>query len=431
MRRRITGTRAGILCSVLVMATFVGCQLTSLTGRDSPDTKNYLSYALRLSGESRASATARAIDYTCVDEAAQRSARECVRKLTASAAYWTRHGNTSGMTGPFLNTRFMSIYEARPGYPLLLVPFIAVFGLVLGVWLAGVAVALAGSLFVLATLRAAGAGGAAALCGQVLYLTLPTGTVAMLPMADGLTLACTSAVALGCTLVLDGKRRTAGALLVTCGLSVAFLARYSQALLLAGALAAAFAGLACHRKRRGRPHRPALGLFVLCGGLAAAMQLTTYVLGWPSGHDSAQDLLTHHYQHPDVPDPWPAFLTAERVFWSAWVDHQLREPLLLITLTLAACATLRRPTCLGLLAAATAAGGVLNQAGHPNLDMLAGQRLIVLVWFLPVLAIPQLLTPRIGSGSPDETAPAPGTNPRGRGRQPTATAATALPRLHH
>lgn len=398
MRRRITTSRAGNLCAVLlVMATFVGFQLTSLTGRDSPDSKNYLSYALRLSGESRASATAQAIGYTCADEADSSRVRACERELTASTVYWTRHGNTSGMTGPFFNSRFMSIYEARPGYPLLLVPFVKVFGLVLGVWLAGVAVALAGSLFVLATLRAAGANRVAALCGQILFLTLPTGAVAMLPMADGLTLACTAAVALGCTLTLKEGRdssRTTGTVLVVTGLFVAFLARYSQALLLAAALAAAFAGLAAYRKRRARPPQPALGLFLLCGGLAVAMQLTTYALGWPSGHDSAQDLLTHHYQRPDVPDPWPAFLAAEGTFWSAWSDHQLREPLLLITLALAACATVRRPTYLGLLAAATALGGVLNQAGHPNLDMLAGQRLIVLVWFLPILTIPLLLTAR-------------------------------------
>ncbi|MEU8674222.1 hypothetical protein [Streptomyces sp. NPDC048560] len=394
MRRRFTRSRAGILCAVLVMATFVGFQLTSLTGRDSPDSKNYLSYALRLGGESRTSATAQAIDYTCADEADSPSVRRCVRKLTASTEFWKRHGNTSGMTGPFFNSRFMAIYEARPGYPLLLVPFIAVFGLVLGVWLAGVAVALAGSLFVLATLRAAGANRVAALCGQILYLTLPTGAIAMLPMADGLTLACTAAVALGCTLTLNGEHRTAGTVLVTGGLFVAFLARYSQALLLAVALATAFGGLALYRKHRDRSPQPALGLFVLCGSLAVAIQLTTYVLGWPSGYDSAQDLLTHHYQRPDVPAPWPRFLAEERIFWSAWADHQLKEPLLLITLALAAAATLRRPTYLGLIAAATAAGGVLNQAGHPNLDMLAGQRLIVLVWFLPVLTIPLLLTAR-------------------------------------
>ncbi|MGW8888604.1 hypothetical protein [Streptomyces sp. NPDC055749] len=402
MRRRITMSRTGIICSVLVMATFVGFQLTSLTGRDSPDSKNYLSYALRLSGESRASATAQAIDYTCADEAGEPLVRECVRKLTKSTVYWTEHGNTSGMTGPFFNSRFMAIYEARPGYPLLLVPFIAVFGLVLGVWLTGVAVALAGSLFVLATLRAAGANWAAALCGQILYLTLPTGAIAMLPMADGLTLACTAAVALGCTLALRGERErpTAGTALVTGGLAVAFLARYSQALLLAVALTAALGGLAWYRKRHGRSPHSALRLFALCGALAVAMQSTTYVLGWPSGYDSAQDLLTHHYLRPDVPDPWPGFLAAEGTFWPAWADHQTREPLLLIVLVLAACSVLRRPTHLGVLAAATAVGGVLNQAGHPNLDMLAGQRLIVLIWFLPILTIPLLLTGRRSSPSP-------------------------------
>ncbi|CAM5634191.1 Histidinol-phosphate aminotransferase [Streptomyces californicus] len=123
------------------------------------------------SGESRAEASSRAIAYSCESgqhapldtipwtsrKAAGETEAQCVRRLTDSVAYWTRNGNTSGMTAPFANQRFMAIFEARPGYPLFLVPFVTAFGAVWGLWLAGLLVALAGAVCVLLTLRAAGA----------------------------------------------------------------------------------------------------------------------------------------------------------------------------------------------------------------------------------------------------------------------------------
>lgn len=410
MGRSLTPQRIGIGCALLIAAAFTALQLTAVTGRDSPDSKNYVSHALSLSGEPRAEATARTIDYVCADQGgrppgwipwasdppATETSEECFRRLTESAAYWTEHGNTSGMTGPFFNSRYMAIFEARPGYPLLLVPFVSAFGLSWGIWLAGIAVTVAGSLLVLATLRVAGASWPAALAGQALYLALPTGTTAMRPMSEGLTLACVAAVVLGCALALNGNRR-AGPLVVAGGLVLAFATRYSQAVLLAVALTAASAGLSWYRRRRGGPWRPALGLFVLCGLLTVATYAATLLLGWPGREESMQDLLTHHYQSPDVADPWPGFLERERAFWPAWFRHQLARPVLLVALALAAWALARRPSALGLVAVATAAAGVLNQAGHPNLAMI-GHRLVVLVWFLPILVIPMLIS-RPGSGS--------------------------------
>lgn len=205
------------LAGLLVIAVaFTALQLTAVTGRASPDSKNYLSYALSLSGESRAEAGRRAIAYSCESgqhaplgtipwtsrKAAGETEAQCVRRLTDSVAYWTRNGNTSGMTAPFANQRFMAIFEARPGYPLFLVPFVTAFGAVWGLWLAGLLVALAGAVCVLLTLRAAGASRRAGLAGAALYLALPTGTVAMNPLSDGLSLALGTVVVLGCTLLL-------------------------------------------------------------------------------------------------------------------------------------------------------------------------------------------------------------------------------------
>ncbi|MFJ6515412.1 hypothetical protein ACIQMO_31935 [Streptomyces sp. NPDC091406] len=394
----------GLIGMVLIAVAFAGLQLTAVTGRASPDTKNYLSYALSLSGDSREEAGRRAIAYSCASgqhasltpvpwtnrKTVGESEESCVRRLNDSVAYWTRHGNTEGMTAPFANQRFMAIFEARPGYPLFLVPFVAVFGITWGLWLAGLVVALAGSVCVLLTLRAAGASRRAGLAGQALFLALPTGTVAMNPLSDGLSLALGTAVVLGCVLLLRDRPRT-GVALVAGGLVLMFLVRYSQALLLAAALAGVFVLRSGWLRLKQRQFTPVLRAAGLCAGLTVGIYAGAHLLGWPMGEDSAQDLLTHHYQRPDLPNPWPEFFVQEGVFWSAWLRRQAASPVLPVLLALSAWALLRRRSVVLPIALAAGAAGLLNQAGHPNLGQLYGFRLIVFLWLLPALAIPLLL----------------------------------------
>ncbi|KFK86587.1 membrane protein [Streptomyces sp. JS01] len=431
----------GLIGMLLIAVAFTGLQLTAVTGRASPDAKNYLSYALSLSGESREEAGRRAIAYSCDSgqhasmspvpwtnrKAVGESEEQCVRRLNDSVAYWSRHGNTSGMTAPFANQRFMAIFEARPGYPLFLVPFIAFFGITWGLWLAGLVIALAGSVCVLLTLRAAGASRRAGLAGQALYLALPTGTVAMNPLSDGLSLALGTAVVLGCVLLLrdrpptDGASGTGGrpgpgswaaaagprtgAALVAGGLALMFLVRYSQALLLAAALAGVLLVRAGWLRRKRRQFTPVLRAAALCAGLTVCIYAGAHLLGWPMGEDSAQDLLTHHYQRPDLPNPWPEFFVQEGVFWSAWLRRQIASPVLPVLLALSAWAMLKRRSVVLPIALAAGAAGLLNQAGHPNLGQLYGYRLIVFLWLLPALAIPLLLDRPARGASPVPAQP--------------------------
>ncbi|WP_326702015.1 hypothetical protein [Streptomyces cyaneofuscatus] len=420
--RSIRSTKhLGLIGMLLIAVAFTGLQLTAVTGRASPDTKNYLSYALSLSGESRAEAGRRAIGYSCASQQhgpldsipwtsrkmAGESEEQCVRRLNDSVAHWSRHGNTSGMTAPFANHRFMAIFEARPGYPLFLVPFVTLFGAMWGLWLAGLVVALAGSVCVLLTLRCAGASRRAGLAGQALYLALPTGTVAMNPLSDGLSLALGTAVVLGCTLLALDRPR-AGVALVVGGLALMFPVRYSQALLLPVALTAGFALRWAWLRRYRRPSARTGQAAALCGALAVAVYAGAHLLSWPTGQDSAQDLLTDHYRRPDLPNPWPEFLVQERVFWTAWLRRQATHPVLPVLLALSAWALLRRRSAVLPIALAAAAAGILNQAGHPNLDQLLGHRLIVFVWLLPVLALPLLL----------DREPTPSTRGEGARRSP-------------
>lgn len=438
-RGSLPGTRRarhpGLVGMLLIAVAFAGLQLTAVTGRASPDTKNYLSYALSLSGEDRQEAGRLAIGYSCASgqhapldfipwtsrKAAGELEEQCVRRLNDSVAYWSGHGNTSGMTAPFANQRFMAIFEARPGYPLFLVPFVTAFGPTWGLWLAGLVVALAGSVCVLLTLRVAGASRRAALAGQALYLALPTGTVAMNPLSDGLSLALGTAVVLGCVLLLRDRPRT-GAALVAGGLGLMFLVRYSQALLLAAALAGVFLAWSGRLRLKRRGSAPVLRAAGLCGALAAIVYAGAHLLSWPMGQDSAQDLLTHHYQRPDRPDPWPEFFVQERIFWSAWLRRQATYPVLPVLLALSAWALLKRRSVVLPVALAAGAAGLLNQAGHPNLDQLLGYRLIVFVWLLPALAIPLLL-----DRPPNDTAPHDASRDPAGAEKPSDTTAHAAP----
>ncbi|MFF6896158.1 hypothetical protein ACFY8Z_36825 [Streptomyces microflavus] len=436
MRSKRSTKHLSLIGMLLIAVAFAGLQLTAVTGRASPDTKNYLSYALSLSGESRAEAGRRAIDYSCASQQhsplssipwtsrkiAGESQEQCVRRLNDSVAHWSRNGNTSGMIAPFANHRFMAIFEARPGYPLFLVPFVTVFDATWGLWLAGLVVALAGSVCVLLTLRCAGASRRAGLAGQALYLALPTGTVAMNPLSDGLSLALGTAVVLACTLLSLDRPRT-GVALVVCGLALMFLVRYSQALLLAAALTAGFALRWAWLRRCRRPSARTGQAAVLCGALAVAVYAGAHLLSWPTGQDSAQDLLTDHYRRPDLPNPWPQFLVQERIFWTAWLHRQATYPVLSILLALSALALLRRRSAILPVALAAASAGILNQAGHPNLDQLLGHRLIVFVWLLPVLTVPLLLDrePTSCTGEGPQRSPL----KRRRQRDPAASRAAA------
>lgn len=256
---------------LVLVAVFALLQLANVTGRDTPDSKNYLSYALSLRGEGKREAAAVTIAYVCAGEASIAARRQSVdvlrfddpdpgRRVTAECREreWRtvgarlKAGQTGGHTVPFMPERFMRIFEARPGYPVFLLPFITLFGVAWGVWLAGVAVTAAGGVLVFLILRTRRAPTSACLTGQALYYVLPCGTTAMRPMTEGLMLALTLAAVWGCALALDDEVR-AGAWLVGGSLAALFTVKHSQALFLGLCLAGAGALIAVRRRRRGRP----------------------------------------------------------------------------------------------------------------------------------------------------------------------------------
>ncbi|MFF8098889.1 hypothetical protein ACF07S_03690 [Streptomyces sp. NPDC016640] len=396
---------------LLLAVLFAVLQLANVTGRDTPDSKNYLSYALSLSGADKREAAAATIDYVCAGRAAiahreqnvhvvrfhapdpaPAVARECREREWRQVEARLAAGQGGGHTVPFMPERFMRIFEVRPGYPVFLVPFVSVLGVTWGVWAAGVAVTCAGGVLVFLVLRALSVSVPLALTGQALFCVLPCGTTAMRPMTEGLLLALTLAALWGCALVLRGRPAREGVAVVAAALLALFTVKHAQALFLGVCLAGAGAVVALRRRWRGLPR--VRGVAALAGaGCAGALGtvLLARLLHYPSASESVQDLLTDHFARPDRERPWQEFLQLQGNFWTEWLRRQLWEPLFPAFLAAGALGARRRPG-FGAFLVAAAFTGILNQAGHPDINIW-GDRLITSAWLLPVLGVPLLLEP--------------------------------------
>ncbi|MFI2033841.1 hypothetical protein ACH470_03925 [Streptomyces bottropensis] len=406
---------------LLLAAGFALLQFASVTGRATPDTKNYVSYALTLGGAGPRESAAGAIEHYCGSRAATaerkrsvdvvrfrepspaaRVAEECGRDLWRRVDRGLAAGRSDDPIAPFASERFQRIFEVRPGYPVLLAPFVAVFGVVWGVWLASVLIAAAGGVLAFLVLRAVRAPTPVALTGQALYYVLPCGATAMRPMTEGLLLALTLAALWGCALAMEGRVR-AGVSLVGGALAALFTVKHSQALFLGACLAAACAVIAVRRARgregegRGQVEtwvRPVETWVRAVGAVSAGAVVCTLALAgllrYPASTESLQDLLTDHYTHPDRDRLWPEFLHLEARFWGEWWRRQLTQPLFLAALGAGAWGASRQRPVFGWFVIAGAFTGILNQAGHPDITIW-GDRLIVVAWLLPVLGLPLLL----------------------------------------
>ncbi|MGX1093241.1 hypothetical protein RKD47_003922 [Streptomyces albogriseolus] len=135
---------------------------------------------------------------------------------------------------------------------------------------------------------------------------------------------------------------------------------------------------------------PAALAAVGCAGVLGTV-LVSRLLDYPSVSESVQDLLTGHFARPDRERPWAEFLQLQGNFWMEWARRQLWEPFFAAALVAGALGARRRPA-FGVFLTAAACTGILNQAGHPDINIW-GDRLITLAWLLPVLGVPLLLEP--------------------------------------
>ncbi|MCX3062317.1 hypothetical protein [Streptomyces beihaiensis] len=396
-------------------------QLGNVALQATPDTLNYVTYAHRVLGESEAEATRAAGRYYCLSPAHHAVSRHRVGQTTfagsaagagtaamrsceAGVARQLAHSHSfeKAVVWPSATVRYQRIFSSRPGYPVLLAPFIALLGDVKGIWLFSVVVTAAAGAVVALGLRAVGAGPVAALAGQALYYALPIEVTSTRPMSEGVGMLALAVVLFGCLRFAGGRRRS-GLAVVTAASAACFAIRYSmaqEALLALALVLWATVRASGGPRGAGAGRRPSglsgltglTGLAVAVSGLAAVSMAASAVMGWPGLRDSVQDTLTMHYRTPDLPDPWPLFMRLELNFWWEWLKRQVAAPFLLPCLAVAVWGVLRsrgRARLLGLLAGAVALTGLVNEAAHPL--MAIGPRIMITVWFLPVYGIPLAL----------------------------------------
>ncbi|WP_377268933.1 hypothetical protein [Peterkaempfera sp. SMS 1(5)a] len=414
---------------LLVVLVFAALQVVAHSDWTlTNDSYRYARQSLEILGSSPAQARHQAVRAYCASHAVQQQLTHgpdpLFSKPSSRRARDPRScvaANPDGLAPT--DPRYERIFDSRPGYPLLISPAVAAFGVTRGMWLTGVLLTAGASLLVVALLRQAGGSAAAAVAGQLLFLCSRLGWWSTQPLAEGAVSAGVLAALLGAWRLLHGHR-LAGAGLLTAALTATALVKYSAAMMLACVLVLAAACLACDRAghprhsgspgcpvrpvpavrpvrpaRAARPVRPAraarpvragvVPLALLSAAAAALIAVAAAVLRLPDAAETLQDTFTHSFHRAPVADPWQRLLRLDRHYWAQWLRDQAAHPLLLVLLCVACWALLRRSRALGVLAVAAAVLGLATAAAHP----LAGQqdRLWALLWVPVVLGLPLAL----------------------------------------
>lgn len=391
--------RLAALAPLLVVLVFAALQ--ALAHPDwalANDSYRYARQSLEILGHSPADARREAVQAYCASDAAQ---RQRLRGLDPLLGGPPAERSTDLQTCLELNAdglapddpRYERIFAARPGYPLLIAPAVALFGISRGMWLTGVLLAAGASLLVVLLLRQAGASRAAALTGQALFLCSRLGWWSTQPLAEGAVTVGVLGALLGAWWLLHGRGR-AGACVLLLSLAATALVKYSVAMMLACALAFAAACLPLTRSGRaacpGRVARTGMiPLAALSAAAAALVAVAATVLRLPDVSETLQDTFSHSFHRALVTDPWPRLLRLDGHYWAEWLRDQAAQPLLTLLLCLAGWALVRRGRVLGVLSAAAGAVGVATAAAHPVINQQ--DRLWALLWVPVVLGVPLAL----------------------------------------
>ncbi|MFF2381867.1 hypothetical protein [Streptomyces sp. NPDC058108] len=398
---RVRGSRSALplaICALYAVFQLVaGPQWTMF-----PDSYRYARAAEQYLGASREEAHRTALAAFCAsrsdraahDERLQPMVHESRSALKAAAE---RSCLDRWKDAPDITTgdpRYQAIFSGRPGYPLLAAPFVGAFGVLQGMRLLGAVMAAGGSLLVFGLLGCAGLSRRAAAVGQVAFLATPLGWWSAQALSEGLFTVCVLGVLWGGLLLLRGRSLVRGSALVTVGYLAGGVTRYSSALVLAAVLGAAATWALCLRPSW--RHRGTAVLAVSSALAAAGVLAAMRFLGLASSQATLQDTFTHHFDAPEIADPWGALLGLAGRFARDWVAQQAGLPYFLVLTGLATWALARHGRGLGLLALATAFTGASAVLAHPLVQ--EADRLGVLMWTPVVLGLPLLVDRHWSSG---------------------------------
>lgn len=390
-RRRATFLR--LLPGLVALAFVIVQGALASTSTLDPDSARYAQLAFQYQGDDEPTAHLRAEQVWCVDQARATVHKNATQVLhdptiTYPVVYQGCLAANADHFTPTASPRYQSIFATRPGYPLAVAALGTVTGIRFALWAVPVVSVLLAGLGIWRLLGLLGIGPRLAATGQALTYLLPTGTWGVHALTEGPILAGVVAALLGGTLLLHERPRSGTALLAL-GLAWTSLVKYTTGLPLAILLlVAALAAWLLLGSRR----RDSLVLGGICALTVATLLAVSWALSLPDLRLSAQDLFTHHFAHPDVPNVWQHLIDANVHYWLNWPEL-LSAPnlanwniLLLVGIVVGARAVWRvdRPVA-ALVLAATAVGIVLTTA-HP--DPTGGDRLYVLCWLAVVIGVP-------------------------------------------
>lgn len=396
---------------ILVVAVYAVLQPTaSAEWQLYPDSYRYARAAEQFDGASRAQAHRDALAAFCSTRANAAHADARLSPMAGASLppgtmtaqqCWKRWMNAADITTA--DPRYQAIFSSRPGYPLLVAPFVKVFGVISGMRLLGLLTAAGGSLVVIGLLRSAGLPPLPAVCGQLVFLATPLARWSLQALGEGLVTLCALGTIWGAVLLVR-RRPIAGTPLLVASLAVGAVTRYSSALVLAALTAAAAVAVWCGMRER--RHRWTALLAGVSAVAAAATAGVISVLALPSATTTLQDTFTVHFRHPAVPNPWQRLATLDGRYWVHWIGAQAALPSYLVPTLVAAWALYRYRPDLGWFALATALVGALQVAAHPLVQ--EADRLGVLMWMPAVLGLPLLLATarRRDTNTPQDEAPA-------------------------
>jgi hypothetical protein len=358
-RRGRRAVEAVALMAVLVVAALAfRAHFDASPRRASGDSYYYLTQALEFAGVPTAQAQQQAGDVVC-------SEIHRLHLRDASSDDCTRYQ-------PNPPQRYLEIFTSRPGWPLLISPFVGLLGAWPGALVATFLLALLAAALVHAALRQV-TGPVAAASGAVSFSLLGTGSWAAWLLPEGAVFALTALALLGATVwLLRGRRAAlpvvAAALIVLYACKPANGAAVSAGLLAGGLLLVVVPG-----------GRLRAGLLAAVGAAGlAGWTLVSRLAGLPSLQDTLQDLATRHYTRPLVVDPYARLGNMNEQLWTSQLDRWLGipQPLpLIVAACLLAVLTLRRAGVLWALVALSAVGIV---ALHPLVSQY--DRLLAPAW---------------------------------------------------
>lgn len=361
-----------LLVGALVVTVCFGLRLGFAPARHYTwnDSYRYVMTIERILGDSGAQARAAALHWYCGDLG--RTGGGGSAGVPACIAHWTAAGGLSPNTA-----QYNQIFIARPGYPLLAAPFVALFGLGGGLATVSWLCALGSAWLCLLIARAAGLHPLAALAAMIGFFLAPSYFWMQQYLTEGPTMVCTLVVLLGTVWALRGRTRL-GLAIAGAGYAAGFVVRYSTFSVQAACLVACLLLLAL----TGRDHRNRR-TYLITALNAAAFAVTTALpplLGWPGLSNSLQDTYADHFTEPTPPDLYHLWLSHMAGYAAHLARAYAHDPAALLPVLAGLAVLWLSHRTVAAVVSAAALAGVASALAHPVLSQ--GSRLYFQVFLL-------------------------------------------------